>query len=109
MDALREYAAVLWMAILLNWPFALALVAVPVLLGVRRLRRTRRSRFSRRRAALLGFSLGVPAGVLLALAAAGGSFEDFGYWLDALFWAVLAAAIAVYAGIVTYLLARSSR
>lgn len=105
MEAMADHLAVVAMTLLLEWPLALAVVAVPLCIGLAQLRIGGWTQRRRLNAARWGFVGGVAAGVPLAFAFVGGGVGDLNYWLDWVFLTIVGLGAGGYVALVAYLLA----
>ena len=105
MEALADHLAVVAMTLLLEWPLALAVVAVPLLVLLVQIRTGGWTQRRRLNAARWGFVAGVAAGVPLAFVVVGGGVGDLNYWLDWAFLTIVGLAAGGYVALLAYLLA----
>jgi hypothetical protein len=105
MQALADHLAVVAMTLLLEWPLALAVVAIPLCIALMQRRIGGWTQRRRLNAARWGFVVGLAASVPLAFAFVGGGVGDLNYWLDWVFLAIVGLGVGGYVALVAYLLA----
>ncbi len=103
MQGILENLPVGLMMVIEAWPLALLAAGLPLLLWIVALRRRGWCARNRRLGALGGGVLGLVLGPLLAFAVIGGGPGDLRYWLDWLFLATVAGAVALYSALLLYL------
>jgi hypothetical protein len=103
MDGILDNLPVGVMMVIGVWPFALAAVALPLLLLIRALPQGGWAHPRRRIAGLGGLIGGLVLGPMLAFAVIGGGIGDLRYWLDWLFLALVTGACGAYTGLLLYL------
>jgi len=109
MEAVMDHLAVVLMALCMNWLVWLAVLAVPLLVGLWGLRVGGWSDVRRLRAAGVGFAVGAAAGSFALFTIVGGAPDDLRYWVDWSAFALFAAGAGAYVALLAYTAARPTR
>jgi len=109
MAPVMDHLAVVVMALRMHWLEWLAVLVVPVLVGLWGLRAGGWGDVRRLRAAGAGFAIGAVAGGFALFALIGGAPDDLRYWVDWAAFAVFAAGAGVYIALLVYAATRPTR